>query len=48
VNAADVATLTIVAIKGLSLPAVEGFRPELADRVFRQLERLLGLPPGDA
>ena len=44
VDADDAATLTIVAIKGLSLPTVAGFQPELADRVFRQLERLLGLP----
>jgi hypothetical protein len=48
VDAEDMTTLVIVAIKGLSLPTVAGFRPELADRVFRQLERLLGLPPGDA
>ncbi len=38
------ATLMIVAIKGLSLPAVAGFQPELADRVFAQFDRLLGLP----
>jgi hypothetical protein len=30
------------AIKGLSVPTVAGFQPELADRVFRQFERLLG------
>jgi TetR/AcrR family transcriptional repressor of nem operon len=41
----DLAALMIAAIKGLSLPTVAGFRPELADQVFRQFERLLGLPP---
>ena len=44
-NADDAATLLIVAIKGLSLPTVAGFRPESTDQVFRQFERLLGLPP---
>ena len=39
----DTAALMIVAIKGLSLPTVAGFQPELADQVFRQFERLLGL-----
>ena len=34
----------IVAIKGLSLPTVAGFEPELADQVFRQFDRLLGMP----
>ncbi len=43
-NPDDAAALMIVAIKGLSLPTVAGFRPELADQVFRQFERLLGLP----
>src|SRR5439155_19134119 len=33
------AALMIVAIKGLSLPTVAGFEPEVADRVFRQFER---------
>jgi AcrR family transcriptional regulator len=44
-DAADTATLMIVAIKGLSLPTVTGFQPEITDQVFRQFERLLGLPP---
>jgi AcrR family transcriptional regulator len=44
-DADDAAALMIVAIKGLSLPTVTGFRPEVADQVFRQFERLLGLPP---
>ena len=44
-DADDAAALLIVAIKGLSLPTVAGFQPAVADRVFRQLERLLGLPP---
>jgi TetR/AcrR family transcriptional repressor of nem operon len=44
-HADDLTTLMIAAIKGLSLPTVAGFRPELADQVFRQFERLLGLPP---
>jgi AcrR family transcriptional regulator len=43
-NPDDLAALMIVAIKGLSLPTVAGFQPELADQVFRQFERLLGLP----
>jgi AcrR family transcriptional regulator len=43
-DADDTAALMIVAIKGLSLPTMAGFRPEVADQVFRQLERLLGLP----
>ena len=47
-DADDAATLLIVAIKGLSLPTVAGFRPELADPVFRQFERLLGLPHTEA
>ena len=38
------AALMIVAIKGLSLPTVAGFEPELADQVFRQFDRLLGMP----
>lgn len=40
----DTAALLIVALKGLSLPTVAGFEPERAERVFRQFERLLGLP----
>ncbi len=43
-DADDAAALVIVAIKGLSLPTVSGFQPEVADQVFRQFERLLGLP----
>jgi hypothetical protein len=43
-DADDMAALMIVAIKGLSLPTVAGFQPEVADRVFRQFERLLRLP----
>jgi AcrR family transcriptional regulator len=43
----DAAALIIVALKGLSLPTVAGFQPEAAERVFRQLERLLGLPPAE-
>jgi AcrR family transcriptional regulator len=44
-DAEEAATLLIAAVKGLSLPTVAGFRPESIDQVFRQLERLLGLPP---
>jgi hypothetical protein len=33
----------IVAIKGLSLPTVAGFDSEVADQVFEQFDRLLGL-----
>jgi hypothetical protein len=39
-----VAALMVVALKGLGLPTVAGFQPEVADQVFRQPERLLGLP----
>jgi AcrR family transcriptional regulator len=39
----EAAMLMIVAIKGMSLPTVSGFNPQVADRVFRQFERLLGL-----
>jgi AcrR family transcriptional regulator len=39
----DVAALMIVALKGLSLPAVSGFDPALPDQVFAQFDRLLGL-----
>jgi AcrR family transcriptional regulator len=42
-NPDDTAALMIAAIKGVSLPTVAGFRPELADQVFGQLERLLNL-----
>jgi AcrR family transcriptional regulator len=46
-DADDLATLLIVSIKGLSLPTVAGFDARRADQVFRQFERLLGLPAGD-
>ena len=42
-DADDLASLMIAAIRGLSLPTVSGFRPELTDQVFRQFERILGL-----
>ena len=45
VDADDMAALMIAAIKGLSLPTVAGFRPEVADQVFRQFYGLLGLTP---
>jgi AcrR family transcriptional regulator len=48
VDADDMAALMIVAIKGVSLPTVAGFQPQIADQVFRQLERLLGLAELDA
>ena len=47
-DADGTAALMIVAIKGLSLPTVAGFQPEVADQVFRQFERLLGLPVVDS
>ena len=37
------AALIIAAIKGLSLPSASGLQPELADQVFAQFERMLGL-----
>jgi AcrR family transcriptional regulator len=43
-DADALATLIVVAIKGLSLPTVSGFEPETTARVFAQFERLLGLP----
>ena len=42
-NADDLSALMIVAIKGLSLPTVAGFEPDLTDQIFRQFEQLLGL-----
>jgi len=39
----ETASLMMSALKGLSLPTMAGFQPEVADKVFRQLERLLGL-----
>jgi AcrR family transcriptional regulator len=47
IDAEDMAALMIVAIKGISLPTVAGFEPEVTDQVFRQLERLLGLSAVD-
>jgi len=47
-NSDDVAALMIAAIKGLSLPTVAGFQPEVTDQVFRQFVRLLGVPDLDA
>jgi AcrR family transcriptional regulator len=44
----DVAALMIAAIKGVSLPSAGGSQPELTDQVFRQLERVLGLPTPDS
>jgi hypothetical protein len=46
-DADDAAALMIAAIKGLSLPTVAGFRPGVAGQVFRQLERMLGVPVSD-
>ena len=43
----DAAALIIVAIKGLRLPAVAGFQPQLAAQVFGVFERLLGLDGGE-
>jgi BetI-type transcriptional repressor, C-terminal len=42
-DADETATLVMAALKGLSLPTMVGFQPEVADKVFRQLERVLGL-----
>jgi len=43
-DADDAAALTIAAIRGLSLPTVGGVDVGRVNRVFRQLERMLGLP----
>src|SRR6266513_1627867 len=43
-DAEDLAALMIVAIKGVRLPAVAGFQPEVGDGVLRQFDRLLGFP----
>lgn len=43
---ADMAALLVVAIKRLGLPTMAGFAPERIDQVFRQFERLLGIPEG--
>jgi TetR/AcrR family transcriptional repressor of nem operon len=48
VDTDDLATFMIVAIKGLSLPTVAAFQPDVIDRVFRQFEHMLGLPPTPA
>jgi AcrR family transcriptional regulator len=46
-DADGTAALMIAAIRGVGLPTVAGFRPEVAGQVIRQLERVLGLPaPG--
>src|SRR5436305_13024805 len=37
------ATLMMVAIRGLSLPTVAGFQPQVIDQVFGDFEKLLGL-----
>lgn len=39
----EMAALMIAALKGLSLPTMVGSDPRLADKVFSQLERVLGL-----
>jgi TetR/AcrR family transcriptional repressor of nem operon len=44
----DSATLVMAALRGVSLPTVAGFDPALVDPVFRQLERVLGLPPAES
>jgi AcrR family transcriptional regulator len=44
VDADDLASLIIVATKGLSMPTTAGSQPQLVDQVFRQFERLLGFP----
>lgn len=41
-DADGMASLMIVAIKGLSSPTVAGFQPEAADRIFELFEQLLG------
>jgi AcrR family transcriptional regulator len=44
VDADGTARLLIVAIKGMSLPTMAGSPADIADQVFHQFERLLGLP----
>jgi AcrR family transcriptional regulator len=44
-DANGTAALMIAAIKGVSLPTVAGFDPAIADQVFQQFDRLLGLAP---
>ena len=46
IDSDDMAALMMVAIRGMSLPTVAGFQPEVADQVFRQFDRLLGLDKG--
>jgi AcrR family transcriptional regulator len=41
-DADGMARLMVVVVKGLSLPTVVGFQPEVADQVFRQFDILLG------
>jgi AcrR family transcriptional regulator len=43
-DADGTARLLIVAIKGMSLPTMAGSPAEIADQVFHQFERVLGLP----
>jgi AcrR family transcriptional regulator len=43
-DADGTARLLIVAIKGMSLPTMAGAPADIADQVFHQFERLLGLP----
>ncbi|HEX2036567.1 MAG TPA: TetR/AcrR family transcriptional regulator [Chloroflexota bacterium] len=47
-DADDAAALVVAAIKGVSLPTEAGFQPQRVDQVFRQLERLLGVPAADS
>jgi AcrR family transcriptional regulator len=42
-DAEDATSLTIAAIRGASLASVAGFQSTSPERVFRQLERMLGL-----
>jgi AcrR family transcriptional regulator len=41
----ETASLMMATLKGLSLPTMAGSDPRVADKVFGQLERLLGLSP---
>jgi len=43
IDANGTARLLIVAIKGMSLPSMAGSPADIADQVFRQFERVLGL-----
>ena len=42
-DADGMAMLMIAAIKGVSLPTVSGFSPDIANQLFQHFERLLGL-----